>query len=371
MNLIQKYIFALIIYSPTLVLFPQTLIYVLISFIGFISWINKIEQKGFSKLDIKAIVFLIISTLIYIIGKSEVSSTQTKSINDILPYSFFIITSIYFSKLINKEILKIVLYFIIFETLSGLLQYKLGIQYFIKPISIGEHSFGDSEYLYYNKVYGLSYVTSIFALKIFIGTLLTYYLDFSNKVKTFFIIILILGLLISFNRTSIVAFFTFCSLIGYSKFRGRIGTKLLIFIIIGIILTVALINLNFIKNQFFRGDEIDLSGRDFIFQYYINFISENFIFGNFFTKHWAELTPGSIYHAHNSYLQTLANMGGIMGTIIILFFIRQTNSKNYIFVIPILVYSGFQFGILWGVSFADIIFFYFLFNTNLKNLNNK
>ena len=45
-----------------------------------------------------------------------------------------------------------------------------------------------------------------------------------------------------------------------------------------------------------------------------------------------------------------------------LIFINITK-KNWIYIFILFVYSTFQYGIFWGISLTDILFFFFLFNS--------
>lgn len=362
MNRIQKIFLAFLIYASTLVLMPQAVIYLIIAVIGFTFWLFKMQRLGVGKSDLLYILFIGISFLIYFIGKPFATSASSKSLNDLIPYSIFIIATINFSKFLNKEIIRIIFYIILFETIIGILQYLMGVRYFIEPITSNSQELGDSDYLYYNKVYGLSTVTSIFALKIFIGILLTHYLCFKGKKRSLFYTILMFGLIVTFNRTAIVASIIFVLIIIFTQIKQG-NQKLKILTLFGSIISLIFIYNYFdvIENQFFRGREVDLSGRDKVFPYYIDFIANYPFFGNYFTKLWVEITSGRIYHAHSSYLQTLSNMGLPIGIAIFTYIFSKISKLNYMFIIPMLIYSAFQYGILWGVSFMDIIFFYILF----------
>lgn len=364
MNRLRPILLSFLVVAPTLVFVPQVFAYLTIAAIGLINWAYLIRIKGVRRDDVFHIIFLCISFLVYFVGSRYAMEAFSKSLNDFVPYSLFIVATIYFAKLLRPSIIKWICYFILLESILGIIQYIIGVPYFFKPSSIGMQEFGESEYLYYNKVYGLSAVTSVFALKIFIGFILVYYLNFRKKVRVIAYLILAAGLIATFNRTAMVSSTVFGLLVMFANFRqkGHTTTKVLLLLSAIILSAIVYLNFDIIELQFFRGKEMDLSGRDHVFPYYIQFIEDHPFWGNFFTKHWAELKPGRIYHAHNSYLQTFANMGLVFGGLLLLYMISKINKNNYIFVLPILLYSGFQYGILWGVSLMDIVFFYFLFN---------
>lgn len=360
----EKYAFllAVLTYLPTLVLVPQAIIYILISLIGFVLFLKDAKRNKINRNDFYIVLFVLASFVIYVVGKPYAIDETSKSLNDFIPYTFFILTTIYFSKHLNIKVLKWILLFIILECIIGIIQYMIGVPFFFAPKAVGMQGFGESEYLYYNKVYGLSAVTSVFALKVFSGFLLLYFIN-DYKFSKYIYIILIGGLLVTFNRTAIVSSMVFSALVFFENLKSRnIKIKILTILSLTIIIGLIWVNINKIQYQFFRGNEVDLSGRDMVFPYYINFIQENIFFGNFFTKHWVALSIDRVYHAHNSFLQTFANMGLIFGGGLVLILFRRINRLNLIYIFPIIIYSLFQYGVFWGVSYLDIIFFYFLYN---------
>lgn len=369
MNGVMFFLVAVLIYLPTLVLVPQPIVYGVISIVGIFWEIRRVRKDWtIKKEEFFYLAFLLVSFIIYYLGKSYAIVGKSKSINDFIPYSLFIVTTIAFSKYLNPVVLRYLLYFIVLESIIGIIQYTLGIPYFIEPLSTGVQEFGTSDYLYYNKVFGLSAVVSIFAMKIFVGIMLNMYVKNNLALRITFFVVFLLGLLATFNRTSIVASIIFIILTVLSYYRSATFKTKVATIIIGLIVLIIIIaNVNVILLQFLRGAEVDLSGRDLVFPYYLNFILEYPLLGNFFHKHWAELEIDRVYHAHNSYLQTFANMGILFGALLLTYFFKKINRRNYIYVIPILAYSSFQYGILWGVSFLDIIFFYFLFHRDLSD----
>lgn len=353
---------AFLIYAPTLVLIPQTYVYIAIAFIGLLYWMFTIKTNGLKKDDLIFLSFLFVTILFYYVGKPYAESVFSKSHNEIFPYSIFIVLTISFSKLITKNIIRYILFFIIIEVIIGGVQYFLGVRFFISPFDDMTQTIGDTGLFYNNSVLGFSLNTSVFSLKIFTGVLFVYYLKFTNRTKILLYLLLLFGLLISFNRTAILSSVFFASLV-FMKYMRKANWRLKIATFLGVLFLLFLFfhYFDLIENQFFRGrDEVDLSGRDFIFPHYINFIREHPIFGNLFTKYWVMFDSGFIYHAHNSFLQTFANMGLVIGSLVFVYILSKIKKFNYLFILPILLYSGYQYGILWGVSYLDIIFFYFL-----------
>src|SRR5690606_19804209 len=123
---------------------------------GLMTWVFKMQNRGLIKEDRFYIFCIVLSLLRYFVDKPYALSGDSKSLNDFLPYSIFIVATIVFSSHINRDVIKYLLFFILFETTIGIVQYIIGVPYFIKPLATGMQEFGESEYLYYNKVYGLS-----------------------------------------------------------------------------------------------------------------------------------------------------------------------------------------------------------------------
>ena len=180
-----------------------------------------------------------------------------------------------------------------------------------------------TDILCYNKVYGLSAVTSVFAQKVMIGILLLYFLQI-KKYKYFFLVALILGLVITFNRTAIVASLFFLGMQAFKNIKHVKWEYKFLMLSLGIGLSVIILNnTELILSQFFRGKSgVDYSGRDFVFERFISFIEDNLLFGNFVEKVWIEISVGRVYHADNSYLETLASLGLILTIMLAIYFVK-------------------------------------------------
>ncbi len=360
-----NFLLALLIYSPTLIVLPQSIIYIIISVIGGVFLLLDIKNRNLYKQDFLLFIFVLLTSIVYFVT-SPISNVASRSANDFIPYTIFLLTTVFFSRHLNNRVMIFILYIICFETLIGIIEYFVLKQaYIIKPSVTGETEFGESQLLYYNRVYGLSQAVSIFAYKVLIGVILMFYLKI-RKYKFLILALLFVGLYITFNRTAIVGSIIFLGIYGIGHLQKvKLSYKIILAILLITLTYYIGVNTDAIMNQLLRGKEGDLSGRDMIFPYFFEFIKNNLLLGNNTHKMWGN-EGDFIYHAHNSYLQSLANLGIIFFIVLWIYILSFLKKNNIIYLLPILIYSSFQYGILWGVSFMDIIFFYILFNSKNK-----
>lgn len=284
----------------------------------------------------------------------------------LIPYSILILFTMYISKIIDdNNIFKWFVFFVLIEILIGIVQLLLGKVSFYDPSLL----IIDDNLLYNKKVFGLCANSSGFAYHILLA-LLIYHKNKDCRIiqPLYFYSLIIIGFVISFNRTAILSVLIFTAL---NYFRNNYKYKWLILLIVIATLFFVLNNqyyIDYITYQFFRGD-VDrntvnaLSERDIVYPFYWNFIKENLLLGNGSLKYTAEImNDGRIFHAHNSYLQTIANNGIIISSIIFYIIISKINKSNYVYILVFLFTSFFQAFILWGISLNDIIFYRFLFD---------
>src|SRR5690606_20529791 len=107
----------------------------------------------------------------------------------------------------NKNVIKWLLVLLLFEIVIGIIEYALGVPYLIKPENmLDTTSYGESDLLYYNKVFGISKSLSLFAQKVFVGVVTYVFAPFRKRFFSFLAIgILIVGLIITFNRSALGA----------------------------------------------------------------------------------------------------------------------------------------------------------------------
>lgn len=306
-------------------------------------------------LDANLRILLIICILSTINQTVHIGYVQTDfDIQYILPYSFLILFTFCVSKLLPRNIFYVFVLCCIIDILTGCCQRFLGVKTFYDLSWLEEVEIGTSDVLYNLKVFGLNTNSSGFAFKIFLSILCFKWFNFSEFInKYLFWTLAIIGLLISFNRTIIVA---------SAIFIFMISDKWTRIIIISAISASFVYFADDILMQLFRGQSSlttgnALSERDIVYGYYYDFIKDNLFFGNGSMKLLIDMGGGRELHAHNSYLQTFANNGIIIFTLYMILIFRNMNRRNYKYILPILVASILQTVIFWGVSIGDIMLY--------------
>lgn len=269
-----------------------------------------------------------------------------------IPYLSLLLGSYLIGSHLNSHVIKYIIYLTAIECVVILIQYSLGETGFWYNSYIKNETNGDL--LYYSRPNGFSTNSSVVAQKLLVSIwFLILSKTFTYKQNKFIFILLIFGLILTFNRTVFLALF-----LSYFLFSRGIRLK---YKIISGFLVLAFFALFFssIKSQFLRGsDEVQLESfsRYTIFQNGLNYISENPYFGNNSIKYFYEENDRK-FHLHNSYLEAAAS-NGIPIFLLLMYMIVRLLKRRNVFVPPLLVYSLFQFGILWGISFLDIALFY-------------
>ncbi len=163
---------------------------------------------------------------------------------------------------------------------------------------------------------------------------------YAKKIRYIAYSLLLVGFLITFNRTAMMACIVFLI------FLHRRNVKL--FLTVTLLSFMAIIfGMETIKHQFFRGQEgVELSGRGFIFPHYSQFILDHPFVGNSGAKLWVYFGD-SLYHAHNSFLELFASNGLVIAVLFLFGYCLVFFKAKELF-LPILVYSLFQYGFLWG-----------------------
>lgn len=353
-------IIACVIYLSSTSFIPIISFLFLLPFLMF----NNIKVSQQHKIFIISLFTLSIFCIInQVYGVVENESGLNLSIIYALPYFIIIILTSLVSLLLDDKVIKYLSIMIIFEICLGVIQYFMGIQDFSgKPII-------DSNLLYDKNVSGLSGNSSGLAFKVFCLAIFYKITKPSGKINNYILLgFIFVGLLITFNRTIIIA--TLLLIFGSLWLKK----KKLMFIAIIVIFILAINYTDLIIQQLFRGglDSSNVySERDVLYKYYYDFIINNPVLGNNSYKLLYETHDGRILHAHNSYLQLFANHGLIISSLflILIFINMSTSSLGLMFCI--FITGLLQYSIFWGASLLDLVMYYILFKKLSRNFNKE
>ena len=283
-----------------------------------------------------------------------------QSFLEFLPYSFLILVTIQLAKNIDERVLLVFVCCLIVDVFVGIYQKMNGIVSFY---DVSQELVEGDDMLYNTKVFGLSTNSSGFAANVFLALMIYQCYDFNKKISPYFFYpVIIIGLLLSFNRSVLLgtAVFVLIELI-YSKKKG--GVLVLLFLGTSVLLYFILQDdlMELIMKQFLRGHEdiasAGFSEREIIYPFFVDFISNHLWLGNHSYKLLIDMGDGRILHAHNSYLQTLATNGIIISLFYCYLIFHKMTFKNMKFIFPFLIISITQTFILWGISLNDLIFY--------------
>jgi len=360
-----------LLYLATVYHIPH-LLYLVPFIILFILNFKKINFD-YRKIKINYLIIFII------VGLSVLNILLSKNsrLIDYVPYTILMIPGYFIAQHLKKKDLKIIVLFILFESLVSIIEYVLGIStIFYKSDFYTKYNAGD--FFYFTRTYGLSSNSSVLALKLFLAILIIDYFDLFKKFKVPIILGLLFGILFTFSRTIIVvlAFYYVMRFVSFliktianpnQKFKL---SEYYYFATFAVFFLSIFISINLSKHSFYdqmtRGkNHVELSGREVIWPQFINKIKSDFVFGNHSKKYLADYHgEKNIIHAHNSFLQVLANNGIIIFIFFILLLVININRYNILYILSLTLYSMTQYGYFWGISLTDIILFLFFIYNN-------
>ncbi|SEJ40594.1 hypothetical protein SAMN05192553_103722 [Cyclobacterium xiamenense] len=375
----RDFFYALLIYITSVAQMPQVMFYFVIMLIGIYHFFNDSRKFTLDKPGVILIIFIVGSVVSFLLGKVFYGASfmfkDYERSTDLFPFTILLLGTIFFSKHMSFDTMRYLLYFILFEAIIAVIEYLIGIQYLIYPGDLGgETKFGETDLLYYNRVFGLSPNVSVLGLKLVVGIVFSMFLFEMNKISKahtyLFILIILIASILSFQRTAILTvsvFFCFYFLPWLFEIKFKYKVFLIFIFVLFVLLVVS--NSNEILFQFTRGNPTDFKDiRAIVFGVYIEFISNNLIWGNYSEKIYMSFA-GHSYHAHNSYLQFIATVGMPLFFVWILFFTNLIKGSNFVFILPFLFYSLAQYGIFWGCSLFDISMYSLIFLSKKESAN--
>ncbi|MFD1551225.1 hypothetical protein [Putridiphycobacter roseus] len=312
------------------------------------------------------------------------------SIRDVYSFSYLFPLTFIVAKTIHKrtQIFTFIFYFISIEMLVSLFQYGAGVTTFFTSLNL-YREFEGYDLLYFTRVFGLSENSSGLSLKYVIGLILLGALSMPFKKKVIFEVIFLVGSVFTFGRIALIVILFYYLLKLFDAVFIQKNFKVKHFIPITVLVLVFAINPIWSKNQFTRNniqvthtridskvsersnavpaetfdfthemgiDKIDMSGRNEIWNTFLNFSKEHLLFGNMGKKYMI-----NSYHAHNSYIEFLTSYGLLIFVFFVGLFCVYINKQNYVFVLSIMFLAMGQYLIFWGASFYDFIFYYLVF----------
>ena len=365
----------LLAYLPTFAYIPH-IAYLLL--LPFLIWRNRsnitdgvktLIKEGDTKVNTNFLILFcfVVGALLNRIAYLEMMT----GLQDFFPFCILILLCYWSGISIRRQDLKMIVYCVGLEAVFIIIEYYLGISTVFKGLELSTE-FGDSHLLYSNRPLGLSTNSSIVALKLLLGYLILDFAKLKGKLFLAIKIAILIGVVLTFNRSTIVAILVYHTIL---MFRNFVKLKwplkrVILFCTIGVVgfcvvgyLAYAYVDV--LISQFTRDQgTIELSGRDKVWKYYFGFIGENLMFGNGSYKLWF-----GRYHAHNSFIQLVATHGIVLSLFYLVLIVRGVNNNNVVFVLPILIYSLAQYGVFWGISLMDIVFFAFLYGKGKASLS--
>lgn len=225
----------------------------------------------------------------------------------------------------------------------------------------------DSVLLYDIRVFGLSANSSLFAEKIFVAAIFGYFTQFSIKLTYIFNFLIIIGLIITFNRTALlttVILYLMVAAQNYKFFGKSLSAAVAaITVIVG---ASAFVFLNFdeILNQLFRGNLGTLSDSELtrleFWNYALGTLADNPFAGNGSLSFRIMDDYGVLQHAHNSFLMILATHGILIPLFLFAYIALSLNRANAIPLIAVIIFSLSQYFIFWNLSVPDVLLFWLL-----------
>lgn len=284
------------------------------------------------------------------VGNVKILDSGSSSLSLFIPYLSLLIASYLIGNSLNVRVIRYIILLTIFESLVTCWQFSTGRTGFW--YNSYQLNTAHADLLYFTRPNGLSGNSSIVAQKVLISTwALLRGLSFGKVTNFSFIVILGIAGVVLFNRTVILTI-----LFGLIISKEILSPRLKLY---GFMLSLpfAVKYGGDIFRQLFRGSDtvqLESFSRFRIYRDGWNFILENPVLGNNSVKYFY-LEGGRQFHLHNSYLEVLASNGIVIGGLcfMLLFLVRKNP-----FVLPVVIYSVFQFGAFWGLSFFDVILFY-------------
>lgn len=347
---------ALLLFIPTLYGMPQALF--LLAIPAILTRKREWELRSKDGSLFSLVILLGIAALSAL--NNMIGIGRASGLSDALPFTVLHLVTFFVALNLDDDDLEIIIKLVGAEAVIVLIQFILGVNtFFVSHPDFKK--FDDITYIYFIRPMGLSSSSSTVAFKLLCGIALLTARGFRRKHDFPILILMLAALGVNFNRTAIIAVGASLGLLFMvADRRPKIVALKIIFAATAMAVAWKLGLGRIVIDQFSRGrGTIDLSYRDVLWTQSFAHIAENPIFGNGSYKY---MTPLYVYnasmeHAHNSFIEMLATHGIPIFSLYILFISKNIRGVNALALLPFIFLSMYQYGIFWGISFADVIFF--------------
>lgn len=419
---------ASVLYLPTTLLLPEMAILLVIPIYFIVEFSTVKEEwlafkaNPFHKKYVKSVWLLILFLLLASINKFT-NGFELICKKDYYSFFYLVPFAVIVASLFHKKyFVRGILIWVSIEVFLGIIEYFVGSRSIFAELPFNEIT--DYSLFYNSRIFGLSSNSSVLAVKVFIGFILLFReVKFNSFLWISFFVTFVLGVLLSFNRAVFLAIALLLILKILSEILNLIRKKKftqlrkIIAISSVICLLCVLVAPGYWKGQLTRGDKsvtisnnssvafdeapvmtcsnqngptlkpalsedfkeeewlvtltkkIELSGRQQLWVNYLDYFNNNMLFGNgsnklYFRVYHQNENAWKNVHAHNSYFMLIASHGLILSLIFLLFIVLNLKMETLLLVIAIAAFSFVQYGVFWGFSMLDLVFFSLLFIPN-------
>jgi hypothetical protein len=308
---------------------------------------------------------LIMSHIIGSRGAEEITIQHIFAFNCLLPLTYII------SQQIKKNDLKVICWLFAIDSVFVLLQSWYGVSTFYESVQGFEIFNQNLDLMYFARPFGLGNNASVYAEKLVIFSLIYHYLiaEFNYRFSKILLSIIVIAGIVNLGRTALATILIFLLIVflrylirslTVNRTRRTITAILVLFLLLSSITIIWSELINLAIFEFTRGtNNIDLSGRDIIWDNFLKFIVNHPWMGNGSVKYYTDYGE-KMASGHNSFLMMAATHGLFITSFYVYLLFRFINKINYIYLIPIILFSLGQYSIFWGLSLPDIFLFYFL-----------
>lgn len=255
------------------------------------------------------------------------------------------------------------------EIFVGLAEFSLGrVALFESQAAAANQELSlDSLFVYDRRVFGLSSNSSVLAEKIFICAMLCGLGLVPKKWLPHCVAALLIGLYITFNRTTMIVCGLYAALLAWPWIKSRPRNFAMACGVLAAAIAVVASNLDEILLQVFRGGE-GLSYSELSRFYFWEvgaekLLSHPLIGNGSLTWRVEDLVTGQYQHAHNSFVMLFVTHGAPLALTILTYVTLRARKAIAPELIAIAAYSMTQYFVFWNLSAPDLFLYWLLGST--------